>query len=76
MNTPAYKKTVTLRKSTTTRTAIELTEEEAAEVLRRHFELSPSATVEFVCSRSEFLSRVVLTDVAVVEDTEETTGDV
>lgn len=73
--TPVVTTTTTQRKIVTTRKRAELTEEQAATILRRHFALSESATVEFVITHAEELLRVVLTDVVIVEDTEETSSD-
>ena len=73
--TPAVTKTTTHRKTVTTRKRAELTEEQAATILRRHFAMTESATVDFVISHGEDLSRVVLTDVVIVEDIEETSSD-
>lgn len=70
---PALTKIIKRRVTTTQHTDIVLQEEEVAAILRKHFDLSASATVEFEC-RSGYLSQVVLTDLVVLQD-EETQHD-
>ncbi len=70
---PALTKIIKARVTTTQHTDVVLKEEEVAEILRKHFELSASATVEFACSGG-YLAEVVLNDVVLLKD-EEITRD-
>lgn len=58
--------TKTVTRTSTTRTAIRLSEEQAAAVLRKHFNL-PGAQVEFECSGG-YLVEVDITDIQCTEE--------
>ncbi len=62
MNEP----TITVTKTSTTRTSIRLTEEQAADVLRKHFDL-PNAQVEFEC-RGGYLFEIDISDTKCTEE--------